>query len=222
MLDDGESVGPIRRISSHFSFRGARGILTGQHPCDQRLEPLGCLGDLGWYTIRFTLWAMNYQMPRHVTRTDLTASASARQPSRRADGILCRVVLPRRRFGDLLLLVRHRESTVGQHQRKQGLCTADDFVLPFFGCEAAFELVVSNLDRSGCTYNMPRRTERIASPEYSNNHPTAQETGMFRRFSSIVLSGRLEPEWEKIALATQKVVNACFESAKNDGKKVSL
>jgi hypothetical protein len=45
---------------------------------------------------------------------------------------------------------------------------------------------------------------------------------MFRRFSNIVLSGRLEPEWEKIALATQKVVNACLESAKSDGKKVSL
>jgi hypothetical protein len=69
---------------------------------------------------------------------------------------------------------------------------------------------------------MPRRAQRIASPEYSNNHPTAQETGMFRTFSRIVLSGRLDPKWETIALATQKVVNACLESARQDGKKISL
>ena len=103
-----------------------------------------------------------------------------------------------------------------------GYLHLDDFVVPSFGCQAEFELTVSNLDRVGCTYNMPRRTERIASPEYSNNHPTSQETGLFRNFSRIVLSGRLEPQWESIALSTQKVVNACLESAHDEGKRVSL
>ena len=31
------------------------------------LEPAGCLGDLGWYTIRISLWAMDDAMPTHVT-----------------------------------------------------------------------------------------------------------------------------------------------------------
>ena len=32
------------------------------------LEPAGCLGDLGWYCIRFALWTMNWQMPHDVSR----------------------------------------------------------------------------------------------------------------------------------------------------------
>ena len=31
------------------------------------LEPHGCLGDLGWYTIRFILWVMQYATPKSVT-----------------------------------------------------------------------------------------------------------------------------------------------------------
>src|SRR5436190_2100321 len=80
----------------------------------------------------------------------------------------------------------------------------------------------ANPDRREAAGLEPRRVQRIASPEYGNNHPTSQESGMFRSFSRIVLSGRLEPQWETIALATQKVVNACLESAKNDGKRISL
>merc|ERR1712056_79148 len=30
-------------------------------------EPLGALGDLGWYNVRVTLWAFNYDMPESVS-----------------------------------------------------------------------------------------------------------------------------------------------------------
>jgi hypothetical protein len=29
----------------------------------KELEPLGSLGDLGWYNVRFALWAFGYEMP---------------------------------------------------------------------------------------------------------------------------------------------------------------
>ena len=29
-------------------------------------DPLGCLGDLGWYCIRATLWAFDYESPLAV------------------------------------------------------------------------------------------------------------------------------------------------------------
>src|SRR5208282_4370307 len=66
VLDDGASVGPLKRIASHFSFLGAEDFLRGDIRVDGALEPFGCLGDLGWYCIHFALWTMNWQMPGRV------------------------------------------------------------------------------------------------------------------------------------------------------------
>ena len=67
VLDDGISVGAIRRITSAFTFLAPDSFYTSDIRADGALEPLGCLGDLGWYCIRFSLWAMNGQMPRAVS-----------------------------------------------------------------------------------------------------------------------------------------------------------
>ena len=66
VLDDGTSVGNIRRITSQFSFAAPPEFLTGNIRADHALEPLGCLGDLGWYNSRLTLFVMDYQMPEFI------------------------------------------------------------------------------------------------------------------------------------------------------------
>ncbi len=58
VLDDGESVGQLRRIVSHFTFGESPEFFDGNIRTHSGLEPLGCLGDLGWYCIRFTLWVL--------------------------------------------------------------------------------------------------------------------------------------------------------------------
>src|SRR5205823_9933704 len=58
VLDDRQSVGNILRIASQFSFKGSDDFLEQNIRVSGALEPLGCLGDLGWYNIRFSLWAM--------------------------------------------------------------------------------------------------------------------------------------------------------------------
>src|ERR1017187_2134413 len=67
VLDDGQSVGEIRRISSAFSFYAGENFFRDNIRVDGALEPAGCLGDLGWYSIRFALWTMNWRLPREVT-----------------------------------------------------------------------------------------------------------------------------------------------------------
>jgi predicted dehydrogenase len=64
-LVDGNSIGQIKRIASQFSFLGAEDFLRANIRVS-RTRTAGCLGDLGWYCIRFTLWTMNWQMPRRV------------------------------------------------------------------------------------------------------------------------------------------------------------
>src|SRR5438093_5837425 len=65
-LDDGRSIGSVRRITSQFSFLPSDDFLTANIRASNLLEPLGCLGDLGWYNIRFSLWVMNEQLPQRV------------------------------------------------------------------------------------------------------------------------------------------------------------
>ena len=62
ILDDQRSVGTVRRITSHFSFMGSPEWILS----NSMIEPAGCLGDVGWYNIRFTLFVMNYRMPAKV------------------------------------------------------------------------------------------------------------------------------------------------------------
>ena len=69
---------------------------------------------------------------------------------------------------------------------------------------------------------MESHWREFAVPEHSNSHPTAQESNLFRRFAEQVRSGQLSTAWPEIALATQQVMSACFDSAHAEGRPVEL
>jgi hypothetical protein len=69
---------------------------------------------------------------------------------------------------------------------------------------------------------MEAHWRRFAIPEYSNSHPTAQATNLFRNFATQVQSGVLEENWPVMALKTQQLTEACFNSARQDGRKIEL
>lgn len=77
ILDDGASIGPVKRISSAFSFRGGDDFTTADIRSRVALEPTGCLGDLGWYCLRASLWAMHWQLPTRVSGRILATSTDA-------------------------------------------------------------------------------------------------------------------------------------------------
>jgi predicted dehydrogenase len=66
LMDDRENFGITHRITSAFSFLASDDFHRENIRANRALEPLGCLGDLGWYCIRFSLWAMHWQMPLRV------------------------------------------------------------------------------------------------------------------------------------------------------------
>jgi hypothetical protein len=68
---------------------------------------------------------------------------------------------------------------------------------------------------------IPHRQHHAAF-ETSNNAGNSQETKMLRRFSEIVLSGKIDSHWPEIALKTQQVLDALVESASKDGSPVNL
>ena len=67
ILDDGQTIGKLTRITCQFcDGEAASESFAGNIRANSTLEPLGCLGDLGWYTIRFILWTMNWELPTRV------------------------------------------------------------------------------------------------------------------------------------------------------------
>lgn len=222
ILTDGVSVGPVKRITSAFSFAGDEDFFSKNIRTDGVLEPYGCLGDLGWYNIRLALWVMNEQMPKSVTGR-LLAQTGARKDA---------PPVPSEFSGELFFesgvssgfycsFQTHDEQWAIINGAK-GYLRLSDFVVPFFGSEVAFDLNNTELKVTGCEFSMEPHERRIAIPEYSNSHATAQETNLFRNFAAQVLLGTLNDRWPEIALKTQRVMHACFESAHNQSRLVCL
>ena len=210
MLDDGKSVGLIRRISSAFSFCGNDEFSRGNIRMDGRLEPAGCLGDLGWYCIRFTLWTMKWQLPHTVTGRILSES----------EPVGGRVPAPTEFSAELFfdgnVSAEFYCSFLAAQQQwvfvsgRNGWLRLPDFVHPFNGREPAFEVNRTEI-RVREAGAAQRRTPIPESGELG--HATAQNTIMFRNFANQVFSGKLNEEWPMWALKTQKVLDACHKSS---------
>ena len=222
VLNDPASFGQMRRITSSFSFLADEGFFRSNIRASSVLEPYGCLGDLGWYCIRFALWARNEQLPRRASGRILSEVASAGSPAPVPtefsgelffdDGVSCSFYCSFR---------AHDEQWVTVSGTK-GCLRVSDFVLPFFGNETAIELTNASFEVSGCDFNMEERRRRISVAEYGNSHPTSQETNMFRNFSSQVQTGKMNEAWPAMAFKTQQVMNACFDSARAGSRFVDI
>jgi predicted dehydrogenase len=219
-LDDGESVGRIRRIASQFSFNADDSFVAENIRGDGRLEPHGCVGDLGWYPIRFALWAVRYQLPAEVSAR-LLASAGRPGLDEVPFELSAELLFPGGVSASLHCSFRAENEQWAVVSGTKGIVRVDDFVLPFFGDETRFEVTRSVFEKWGCDFHMRRGSRTVVVPEHANSHPSAQETAMFRTFSSLVLEGRLDPQWGEIALRTQIVMDACLRSARR-GRPVAL
>ncbi len=222
VLDDGESVGKLKRIQSHFSFCAPDEFIQGNIRVSSELEPQGCVGDLGWYTIRMSLFAMNYELPKQVVGRQLSQHGREDSPS----------PVPMEFSGELLfdggVSAGFYNSFLTEHQQlvhisgTKGNVTLNDFVLPWCGNEMSFEVNNAVFDFTGCVCVMEKHTNTHYIGEYSNNSPDAQETNLFRTFSDLVLSGKPDSFWPEVALKTQIVMDACLESARQGSVPVEI
>ncbi|HSY74414.1 MAG TPA: Gfo/Idh/MocA family oxidoreductase [Dongiaceae bacterium] len=193
ILNDKKSIGQVKRITSQFSFLGSEDFLRGNIRVSNELEPLGCLGDLGWYCIRFALWTADWQMPNRVegkiisragnnpSGVPLEFSAELFFDGGVSANFYCTFLAAYRQWADIT--------------GAQGHLRVPDFVLPTPGSDIAFELNNRNVEIEAGS--------------------TAQGVNMFRNFAVQIFSGKLNDEWPMWALKTQQVVDACFASALN-------
>lgn len=215
-------VGRICHIASQFSFMSDDDFQRTNIRAHGALEPLGCLGDLGWYCLRVSLWAMNETTPVHVTGRihDETAPQQG-SPS-----------VPLAFSGSLTFAggcsasfycsftAAHAQWAIVSGDK--ALLHISDFVLPFSGAQTRFSLTRSEFIVDRCRSDMHEGSHMETIEEPSSNAPGSQESALFHNFSKLVLSGELDPRWPQISLLTQRVLDACLQSAREGSRLVAL
>jgi len=222
VLDDGKTVGETRRVSSAFQFNTDKNFYATNIRADSHLEPLGCLGDQGWYCIRIALWAMKWQLPEKVSGRILSSVAKRKGEAPVLTEFSGELFFKNGATSDFycsfVTALEQRVNIIGT----QGYLSMSDFVLPFKGDALAFESGSMDYHFHGCNAYMQPRPRRWQVREHSHSHPTAQEVNMIRNFANRVRSGRLDSFWPEISLKTQQVMNACLQSARADGRVVKV
>ncbi len=184
ILDDGATIGPIRRISSAFTFRAGEDFVAGNIRASA-LEPAGCLGDLGWYCIRAALWAMDWQMPERATGRTLSTAGDAIMEFE--GGLDFAGGATAEFYCSFLTPDRQTLEIAG----REGHLRVPDFVVPREDNDVAWEIGY-------------RRAIRDDLPGLLN--PA-------RMFAAFAAPGGPWP-WPEIALKTQRVQDACLAAAR--------
>ncbi|MCG8651273.1 MAG: Gfo/Idh/MocA family oxidoreductase [Pirellulales bacterium] len=215
-------IGKVRRISTHFSFSGDAAFQQSNIRTDSVLEPHGCLGDLGWYCIRFTLWAADLQMPTHVSARTITALSGESSDGEVPGEFSAELQFPDGVSAAFYCSFLTENQQVATVSGDAGYITINDFVLPFYDAEAVWHESAHVLEIDNCRWNFRRHSRQKAITEYAGGEPNSQEVNMVRRLGQIALGGELDPLHAELILKTQKVLDACRRSDASGGQSTEL
>lgn len=208
VLSNSQNIGKIKRISSMFSFLAPEEYLHSNIRLHSELEPMGCLGDLGWYNIRITLHMMGWRLPVAVTGSILSQRGSSTSPSPVPTDFSAELIFDddtSAGFFCSFLTTSQQWCTVSG---TTGSLHISDFVHPASIHEPSFILNGEEVQVKCCD----------CKAKHDNSHTCAQETNMIRNFANQIMSGQMSDEWPMMALKTQRVLDACYQSAKSGGK----
>ena len=215
VLNDDKRIGPIRRIESVFSFAGDEKIFHSNIRVQNALEPAGCLGDLGWYCLRISLFAMRWELPGLVTGRILSYASDGITPTQFSGELIFDHGASAGFYCSFMAESQQWASMIGA----RGTVRLADFVHPRNTYEPAYEI---NATEHRVLAAPGAEIPLYAGPLGDFGHPTAQDARMFRNFANQVRSGKLDATWPGMALKTQLVMDACLASARDGSKLVSV
>ncbi|TVU11955.1 hypothetical protein EJB05_45567 [Eragrostis curvula] len=203
VLADKDAIGDIRMINSMLSFHAHEDFLQNDIRVKPDLDALGALGDLGWYCIRATLWAVDYELPKTVT--------ALREPVKNQAGVLlaCGASMHWEdgkvaTFTCSFLASSAMDVTV---VGTKGSLRLTDFVIPYEETSAAFS-VASKLGVKELAIGWgPQPSQHVVATDLPQEALMVQE---FARLVRNIRDAGADPEgmWPAITRKTQVVVDA--------------
>ena len=212
LLDDGKTIGPIRRVMSVFSFAADEAFFDANIRAHAELEPDGCLGDLGWYCLRFALWAANWQLPREVTGKILPTPGTRPNPAATPADFSGELIFPDGASMGFYCSFRAQYQNWVHVGGAKGYLRVDDFVQPKSVHVPSFEVNWTEEQVKCCD----------CVSEHTESRAPGQDARMFRAFADQVAAGNLNDDWPRWSLMTQRVMDACRASARNAGRAVVI
>lgn len=205
-LDD-PNFGRIKQVVSCFSIACANDPdwASSNIRMKKETEPLGCLGDLGWYCVRASLWAFEYENPEAVrcdfleTTADgvpITAQASMRFSGGRSASFDCSFKCGLRQWLEV----------VGERRT----LTVTDFVIPKEKETVGFQVSERTIGKGAETF--PETFLQQATLQSAVQH-----VKLTQRLSELAVSGKVVAEWPRISLQTHKILLAMCESGEKNG-----
>eukprot|EP00281_Chroomonas_sp_CCMP1168_P023305 CAMPEP_0206223530 /NCGR_PEP_ID=MMETSP0047_2-20121206/6533_1 /ASSEMBLY_ACC=CAM_ASM_000192 /TAXON_ID=195065 /ORGANISM="Chroomonas mesostigmatica_cf, Strain CCMP1168" /LENGTH=337 /DNA_ID=CAMNT_0053646409 /DNA_START=44 /DNA_END=1057 /DNA_ORIENTATION=- len=182
-------LGTVKRVNASFSFCGDEEFHNNNIRVKKGLDSLGCVGDLGWYTVRAALWAFQAD----------PVSVSAFSHATSAEGVItsgsATLFFGDGRFACMDFGFDTNWRQMLEVAGSQNSLRCSDFVL-------------ADADEKS-TYTIGTRY----TTEEKQGGACNQESRMIERMSTIVASGELEDEWPLWAVRTQRVCDAIMASA---------
>ena len=221
-LVDSGKIGEVRRLAAQFSFHGGTDFELHNIRTNSSLEPHGCLGDLGWYCIRFFDWLMQGRQPVEVRARDLYPLQGTSSPETVPGEFSAEITYADGVTASFYNSFRTQNQQWVHVSGSEGYLRVEDFVLPYRGAELAAWVGRDHFMIDNCTFHMENHLERYSVREYDAGENTAQEVRMIRNFADQVLSGTLESSWPAWTLQTQQILDACFASSRQNGQSVTL
>lgn len=209
---DSDSFGAVSHVVTGFTlpFGNDEDWAKGNIRMSRATEPLGCLGDLGWYCVRFSLWAYNYDLPESV-------SCHFLQETSEGVPLHCTGLLKfsggRTASFDCSFKhgLRSNAEVVGKHK----FLTLDDFVIPSSTSEVCFQVSGMTIADKALTFGLQSSKETVTGGG------CVQHTRLIEKLASVVGSGELDEFWPKVTLQTQLVLSALVKSARASGAWVT-
>eukprot|EP00419_Tripos_fusus_P010708 CAMPEP_0172667604 /NCGR_PEP_ID=MMETSP1074-20121228/8538_1 /TAXON_ID=2916 /ORGANISM="Ceratium fusus, Strain PA161109" /LENGTH=356 /DNA_ID=CAMNT_0013484137 /DNA_START=44 /DNA_END=1114 /DNA_ORIENTATION=+ len=210
--------GRVKHVVSCFSipFGNDEEWAAANIRLNASLEPMGTLGDLGWYNIRISQWAFDYEPPLQVSchyiettaeGVPLTAHALLRYSNGRTATFDC----------SFKCCLRQWAEVVGQNRT----VSWDDLCVTQEKEKAYYTVATAGIAENAITF-----PKTILGPD-EKPEPFAvkgcvQHKELIRKMSALVCDGTLDADWPRISLQTQKIMMALHESAKKDGEWVKF
>eukprot|EP01102_Stenamoeba_stenopodia_P013177 TRINITY_DN423_c0_g1_i2.p1 TRINITY_DN423_c0_g1~~TRINITY_DN423_c0_g1_i2.p1 ORF type:complete len:379 (+),score=102.90 TRINITY_DN423_c0_g1_i2:48-1139(+) len=197
VLHKQKTIGNILNITTGFHFYASDEFNQSNIRVKKDLEPLGALGDLGWYNIRLSLWAFDYAWPVSVeARAHRTTSDGV--PIDFSAAIYFNEEQTKKAYFHSSFCLSFQQWAVVSGDN--GTLSIRDFVLPKKDV-AEYELTYGK-------DNFERRTSAECT----------QEVELWRTLANAVINRKegksgLDEFWKRVIVQTQAVIDACVQSA---------